>query len=197
VDKSKNTNVVVKGTAKIFRYNAGTESIVDGNASQLPFIAEYKGERKTSLEYIWATKGVNGELHKRGMMVSGHGIYGVPTLFDYDVLVALEDIFINKKTENGFCELKTLDIVDDDLQIEFNINELAREMGYVSPNNLVRTNVKRSIRILLATTIFSMYEGGIYDIRNKKYISNSEIGYHYLESMESITSKDIETEEEI
>lgn len=195
--KENNTNLIIKNTAKVFKYNAGVESIVDGNTVQLPFIAEYKGDRKTALEYIWHTKDLDGTAHKRGIMVSGHGEYGVPTLYDYDVYVALQDIFINKNSRNGICELKQEDITDDDLSIQFTINELAREMGYKSPSNPIRENLKKSIRTLLATTIFSMYEGGIYDINKKKYIINREQGYHYLEEANGFKITNDEGEDEV
>lgn len=179
-------NLVIKKTAKTFKYRAGIESVVEGNSVQLPFIAEYKGEKKTALEYTWYTKGVNGEMYKRGILVSGHGAYGVPTLFEYDVYVTLQDIFLKKKTKKGVCELRTKNIDDDYLKIEFSINELAREMGYKMPiSNATRNSLKKSIKMLLATTVFSIYEGGIYDVVNKKYITNKEIGFHYLESYES------------
>jgi hypothetical protein len=179
-------NLVIKGTAKTFKYRAGIESIAEGNSVQLPFIAEYKGEKKTALEYTWYTKDDKGDIHKRGIFVSGHGTYGVPTLFEYDVYVTLQDIFLKKKTKNGICELKTNNIDDNYLKIEFSINELAREMGYKLPiNNSVRNNLKKAIKTLLATTVFSIYEGGVYDVVNKKYITNKEIGFHYLESYES------------
>lgn len=183
-------NLILKNTAKVFKYNAGTESVVDGNTVQLPFIAEYKGDRQTALEYVWHTKDLDGTVHKRGIMVSGHGEYGVPTLYDYDVYVALQDIFINKKSKNGVCELKQENIDDEDLEINFTINELAKEMGYKSPSNPIRNNLKKSIRTLLATTIFSMHEGGVYDIRNKKYIANREQGYHYLEEADGFRMTD-------
>ena len=176
-------NLVIKGTAKTFKYRAGIESIAEGNSVQLPFIAEYKGEKKTALEYTWYTKDDKGDIHKRGIFVSGHGTYGVPTLFEYDVYVTLQDIFLKKKTKNGICELKTNNIDDNYLKIEFSINELAREMGYKLPiNNSVRNNLKKAIKTLLATTVFSIYEGGVYDVVNKKDIKKKEKGSQELES---------------
>ena len=187
--------IEIKGTAKIFKYNAKFEGIVEGNTVQYPFIAEYKGERKTAMDYTWHTKDKDGKLCKRGIFVSGHGQYGIPTLYDADILITLQDIFFQKKTMNGVCELKTKDLTEDDLKIDFSINELAREMGYSLPVcNKTRESIKKSIETLVATTIFSRYEGGIYDITNKKYISNTKIGYHYIEGYESGSIKDGEEE---
>lgn len=187
--KQVENKVISHGTAKIFRYNAGVDAVVDGNTVQMAFLREYKGEIQTAMEYTWYST-EDGKLVKRGLFVSGHGAYGVPTLREYDVYVALQRIFINKKTRHGVCELKTESINDDYLKIDFTIQELARELGSNSPNKLMRESLKKSLKVLLATTIFSRYSGGIYDIRNKRYIANTEIGFHLLESMSSIDTFD-------
>jgi hypothetical protein len=183
------TNLQVKKTARVFKYNAGIDAIAEGNTIQIPFIAEYKGDRLTALEYIWYTKTTNGLL-KRGIYVSGHGEYGVPTTKEHDVLIALQRIFLNKKTVNGVCELETENLPDGYLDIEFSIYELAKEIGYGSPNNDIRDNIKKSIEILVSTTIKSLYEGGIYDVRNKQYIVNAESMFHYIEASEGYSIKD-------
>lgn len=189
--KQKENKVISHGTAKIFRYNAGVDAIIDGNSVQMAFLREYKGEKQTAMEYIWYSND-NGKLVKRGILVSGHGKYGVPTLKEYDVYVALQRIFTNKRTKNGICELKTNDVKDEDLYINFTISELARELGYSTPSSTTRKNLKRSIEILLATTVFSKYNGGIYDIRKKKYIEHTDTGIHLLETVQSkeITDED-------
>ena len=184
--KETNTGVVCKGVAKVFKYNAGIDAVVDGNSVQMAFVKEYKGERKTLMEYTWSNKDKNGNLIQRGIKVSGHGEYGVPTLKEYDVYVALQRIFINKKTQNGMCTLLPDNYDDDYLTIEFSISELAKEMGYSVPSSKTRDNLKKSIDTLLATTIYSIYNGGIYDIKEKKYVTNSSYGFHLLESMASL-----------
>lgn len=183
--KLKENKVTSYGKAKVFRYNAGVDAVVDGNTVQMAFLREYKGEVQTAMEYVWYSND-NGQLVKRGIFVSGHGEYGVPSLKEYDIYIALQRIFITKKTSHGICELKAEALEDDYLNINFTITELAKELGYSTPSKVTRENLKKSIRILLATTIFSRYSGGIYDIRNKKYITNQEIGVHLLESMESL-----------
>lgn len=190
----KDNNVISKGSAKVFRYNAGVDAIVDGNTVSMAFLREYRAkndegtnERKTLMEYTWYTKD-NGNLIKRGLKVSGHGEYGVPTLKEYDVYIALQRIFISKKTNNGICELPqiTNELGEDVLTINFTINELCKELGYKTPGAKTRENIKKSIDTLLATTLFSMHEGGIYDINKKKYISNTKVAIHLLESMISV-----------
>lgn len=183
--KETEQKVVSFGSAKVFRYNVGFDALVDGNIAQIPFVRPYEGKPQTILEYIWYTK-ESGNIIKRGIYVSGHGEYGVPTLREYDVYVALERIFINKRTKYGLCELLAPnEAINDYLNIEFTLNELAKELGYAHANSGTRELIKKSIRILLATTLFARYAGGVYDIRNKKYITNAEVGIHLLDTIES------------
>ena len=70
----KENKVISHGTAKVFRYNAGVDAVVDGNTVQMAFLREYKGEIQTAMEYIWYST-ENGQLVKRGILVSGHGEY--------------------------------------------------------------------------------------------------------------------------
>lgn len=189
--KEKNTGVKILGTANVFKYNVETDAIIDGNSvQQLIFIKEYRGDRKTLMEYTWNAKDSDGYPIKRGIKVSGHGSHGIPTLAEYAVYSALQRIFINQKTVNGVCELKYDDYDSDYLTINFTISELAREMGYsgnLSSNT--REKLKKSIDILLATTLFSTEEGGLYDIKEKKYIKTTgSSGVHLLES--AISSED-------
>lgn len=191
--KERNTSVKVLGTANVFKYNVDTDAIIDGNSvQQLIFIKEYKGERKTLMEYTWSGKDEDGKPVKRGIKVSGHGSYGIPTLAEYSVYSALQRIFINQKTVNGFCELKYEDYDPDYLTINFTITDLAREMGYASkPSSDTREKLKKSIDILLATTLFSTCEGGLYDIRKKKYVkTSSSVGIHLLESASTISTEE-------
>lgn len=173
------------GYAKVFKYNAGIDAVVDGNSVQMAFVREYKGVRRTAIEYDWYSH-EKGELVKRGLYVSGHGEYGIPTLKEYDIYVALQRIFINKKTKRGLCELRTDDITDEYLTINYTLNELAKELGYSTPNKTTRENLKKSINILVATTFFSRHSGGIYDIRNKAYVVNANVGVHLIESIQSL-----------
>lgn len=189
----KESNVKVLGTANTFKYNVRTDAIIDGNSvQQLIFVKDYKGERKTMMEYTWHSKDLDGNVVKRGIKVSGHGTHGVPTLADYSVYCALQRLFIQQKTVNGVCELKYDNYDDEYLTINFTITALAKEMGYAStPSQVTRNKLKKSIEVLLATTLFSMHEGGLYDIRKKKYVkANLTNGFHLLESIDTIEDEE-------
>ncbi|EPT6434327.1 hypothetical protein ACVQ11_005978, partial [Escherichia coli] len=73
-------------------------------------------------------------------------------------------------------------VTEEDLMIDFkNIDNLAREMGYNKISGQQRKAIKESIERLVATTVFSTHQGGLYDAITKKYITNSKISYRYLE----------------
>lgn len=188
----------VIGKTKVVKLR-NCESIMDGNTIQTPFIAPYSlkdrttGESKiiTSIKYEWESI-ENGERITRGIKVSGHGELGVPTLKDKKVLRALQDIYIRSKVKDGVLKLETdpNKIKEKDLMIEFNsIENIATAMGQKF-NGQKSKAIKESIERLVATTIFNTHNGGLYDAVNKRYITDSNISFRYLESMSDYTVYD-------
>lgn len=181
----------IRGKKKIIKLRSG-ESIMDGNSVQMPFIAPYKGEPLTYVEYQWTTL-ENGKEVTRGIKVNGHGKYGVPTLKDRETLRALQDIYIWSKISNGVLELETdvNKITEEDLMIDFgSIDKIATEMGYKRISGQQRKAIKESIERLVASTMFSTHEGGLYDPITKKYIVNSNESFRYLQGMKDYTVYD-------
>lgn len=175
--------------SKVIKLKA-EESIIEINSVQLPCIAEYRGEKLKSIYYKWINQ--TGKPTPRGIFVSGHEEFGVPTLRDLDILAALQSIFIKNKTKNGICILKTDFIFQEDLTIDFTINALAKELGYKSfINNTVRNNIQNSIETLLATNIVNCYDGGIYNIKSKNYIKDTSTKYKYIERCTNYYNSDI------
>lgn len=192
----------VYGKSRIIKLRS-EEAIIDGNTIQTPFLAPYRIKKNketgalepiTSVNYQWETV-ENGVVVTRGVEVSGHGKLGVPTLKDKKVLRALQNIYIWSKVNDGVLELETdpKKVTEEDLMIDFkNIDNLAREMGYNKISGQQRKAIKESIERLVATTVFSTHQGGLYDAITKKYITNSKISYRYLESMKDYTVYDCE-----
>lgn len=181
----------VRGKKKIIKLR-NSESIMDGNSVQMPFIAPYRGEPLTYVEYQW-TVVENGSEITRGINVHGHGKLGVPTLKDKEVLRALQDIYIWSKIQDGVLELETniSKITEDDLMIDFGtIDKIATEMGYKKISGQQRHSIKESIERLVAATMFSTHNGGLYDPITKKYIANSKESYRYLQGMKDYTLYD-------
>lgn len=191
IKKDEPSFKVTKGKKKTIKLR-DSESIMEGNSVQMPFIAPYRGETITSLEYKW-TVVENGVEITRGIEVSGHGKLGVPTLKDKEVLRALQDIYIHSKVQKGVLELEIdrTKITEEDLMIDFGtIDNIAKAMGYESISGQQRKSIKESIERLVATTVFSMHSGGIYDVTSKKYITDSKISFRYLDNMQDYTVYD-------
>lgn len=180
-----------KGRRKTIKLR-DSESVMEGNTVQMPFIAPYRGQVITSLEYSWNVI-ENGVEITRGIEVSGHGKLGVPTLKDKEVLRALQDIYVQSKVKEGVLKLETdkTKIKESDLMIDFiNVDNIARAMGHKTISGQQRKAIKESIERLVATTVFSTHSGGIYDVVTKQYITDSKISFRYLESMENYTTHD-------
>lgn len=189
----------ILGKTKVVKLR-DTESIMDGNTVQTPFLAPYRIKKDkdgnpmpiTLVNYEWESV-ENGVTITRGIQVSGHGKLGVPTLKDKKVLRALQDIYVWSKVKDGVLELEKdpTKITDEDLMIDFGtIDKIAIEMGYKKISGQQRKSIKESIERLVATTVFSTHSGGIYDAVNKKYITDSKISYRYLEEMRDYTEYD-------
>lgn len=190
---NKSSLVVVRGKKKTVKLRSG-ESIMDGNSVQMPFLAPYKGERITYVEYVWTTT-EDGKQIKRGVKVSGHGKFGVPTLKDKEVLRALQDIYIWSKIEDGILELETdlSKVTEEDLLIDFKtIDNVGRELGYKKISGQQRKAIKESIEILVATTFINSENGGLYDPVIGQYITNSTETFRYIDKMKDYTTYDCE-----
>lgn len=184
VETEKIKAKITRGKKKKIKLRSG-ESIMDGSSVQMPFLAPYKGDPITYVEYTWNTI-ENGAEITRGLAVSGHGKLGVPTLKDKKVLRALQDIYVWSKIKNGVLELETdpEKIKEEDLIIDFSsVDDVARVMGKKTISGQQRKAIKNSIEILVATTIKSTHKGGLYDPITKKYITNSNITYRYIDAM--------------
>lgn len=182
----QNTGVsnIVRG--KSISLNIKEEGVLEGNVIQIPFIAEYRYKNNpiTNIDYEWTTNAKDGSKIKRGLKVSGHGQYGVPTLREKEVLRCLHNIFVAQKTKDGIFELKHPDECSkEDYAISFTIDSLCKEIGYKSPCNQTRDNVRRSLEILVATTIFNRHSGGLYDPEKKEYITNQKMAFHLIETL--------------
>lgn len=192
VKKENNSSLVmIKGKKKTVRLRDG-ESIMDGNSIQMPFLAPYKGDRINYVEYVWTTT-ENGKQIKRGIKVSGHGKFGVPTLKEKEVLRALQDIYILSKIKDGVLELETdmSKVTEEDLMIDFKtIDYIGNQLGYKKISGQQRQFIKNAIEMLVATTFINSESGGIYDPVSGRYIADSTETFRYLDKMKDYTTYD-------
>lgn len=179
-----------------------TESVVDGNSVQVPCIMEYKpkvivknGEEEPvfvmKLTYVWSTWKGSKKIF-RGVEVSG-GTYGIPTVRDFDVLLALQRIFLKQKLEETHGAIKTQGMNIGDYTFYYTIDGLCKELGYKTPNNTTRNWVRNSVVTLTTSTMRNLDIndginccGGLYDVKKKEYVDTSWI-VHFFEEAKGYT----------
>ena len=173
--KSRIDKIVKNNKRKILRINV-EEAFMEGNLLDNPFISFQKSKEIISVvEYKWVdSNGINHEIK-----ISGSGQYGVPTAFEYDVLVALFRLYA-KKNKIEFGDDSAVKN-ESELTLNFSLNDVAKEMGYNDPSSKEKNRIKKAINILMETTIYNKKDG-LYDIRNKSYIERSEKGFHIIEN---------------
>lgn len=191
VDNSKNdvfsSKVVIK-KPKILRIDLN-ESILEGNLIEMPFVSYIDRKKKEILgvvEYKW----IDSNGNERGVEVRGSVKYGVPTSFEFDVLITLLRIYVQNKKILLNSQYNELEISEEDITIEFTLRQVAKELGMKSINPTIIDKILKAIEILTDTTIYNRYSGGIYDIEEKKYIENKSIAFHIVEKFETYLYRD-------
>lgn len=162
------------------------EAILEGNLIELPFITYNRigsdNNFVTMVEYNWVdSKGV-----KRGIEVRGSSKYGVPTAFDFDVLVSLLRVFVENNTVEYNQRLFDESLISDsDVEINFTFTQIARDLGYSRPNSKILEKIQISLERLIDTTIYNKFNGGIYDICTSDYITDEKEAFHILNYLKS------------
>ena len=138
-------------------------SFNETNLMTLPFIS-LKRKRENIIERSW--KKSNGEIVS--IKVVGSAEFGVPQIFELDVLLALFRIHL-KNNNNGFYKDKIDNKTEIPARIHFTYKELSDEVGYSEISGRVKTLLERSIKKLNETTIYNSF--AIYDAEEKNYVS--------------------------
>ena len=180
--KQRINKLIKNNKKKILRINID-EAFLESNLIEMPFISLQKSKEIVSVvEYNWSDS--NGIKHE--IKISGSGQYGVPTAFEYDVLIALFRLYAKK---NRIEFSNDLDINnEDELILRFSFNDVAKEMGYDDPGGKDIKRIKKAINILIETTIYNK-NCAFYDISNKKYIEENEVGFHIIGNAEFYSLK--------
>jgi hypothetical protein len=180
VDKSK----IISKKPKTLRIKTD-EAIIESNLAEMPFIYYYKKKEPINiLEYIWYdSKGV-----KRGLEVRNPK-HGVPSDYEYQVLLALYKIFAkNNPILTSNEESQSFDIP---IVINFSFKELAKEMGYANYGGSIKTKLDNAIECLIDTTIYNRYNGGLLDQSTGQYIIDGKKAFHILEEYEAYSYKEL------
>lgn len=156
-----------KYAPKMIKIDA-TNSIMEGNLIELPFIYYSKTKEKPVLvQYTWT----NSAGKKCTIEVAGHPKYGVPTPYEFDVLLALFRIRAKQRPiPYGKEFLLDDEISVEDLLVHFSQNDVAKELNKTNTGAIL-ARIKKSIQILAHTTITSTESEVLYDPVTKKHIT--------------------------
>ncbi len=167
------------------------EDFIENNLIDLPFIYYYKSKEPiTAITYNWTTSdGTNRAVEVRSSK------YGIPTPYEYDVLLALFRLYIKQHNNKIICisEEDTSEFDALDNTVSFSYRELIKEMGYKSYSNVLKTKVEKAIETLCDTNIYNTARGGLYNPFTKEYITDSKFQVGILDGYKTynyITLKD-------
>ena len=184
--KSKKTNRVITVTEN--------DAYIESNLIEMPFVS-YTKKKEVVTKVI--RKWIDSKKTERAIVIEGNNEYGVPTAYEFDVIIALLKIFALKNRIEFNSEEFINQISKENLLIEFSLSEVAKTMGYNNNSGKTLNRIKRAIQILTKTTITSSfydnlnkvkYSGGIYDEFNKKYIEGEDT-FHIFNDYTSYSYK--------
>lgn len=145
-----------------------SQSLGEGNFFDLPFIYPFRTkEVLTFYQFSWKDK-----VSDRSIRVYGNKeLGGIPTSFDYDVLIALYKVMVENHN-NIFKYNKESSKYEFLNVVTFTFSDIGKNLGWDTKDGLGGTNVKKikeSLERLASATIFNTESGGLYDISKKSY----------------------------
>lgn len=149
------------------------ESVMEGNLIDLPFIQYGRvKEPITSIEYTWK----DSSNCERALEVHGSPVYGLPTEYEYDVLVALFRLHAKQhQMTHGHNYQNNGEINQDYLKVSFSMRKLAEEL-HVNPAGGVLKRLGRAIAVLKDTS----FHGTIYDKGREGYVTKINTGFSII-----------------
>jgi Replication initiator protein A. len=143
------------------------EDFIENNLIDLPFIYYYKSkEPVTSVKYEW----ISSDGKKKSIEVRSSKL-GVPTSYDYDVLLALLRLYVRQEGDRIVCKENIESLTELDNTVHFSYRELIAEMGYKDYTVKLKNKIDDSIERLCDTNIYNI-GGGIYNPLTKEYIQD-------------------------
>lgn len=165
VDKSNFTAEVIKQKQKVITIDVDEEWI-ENNLIDIPFIYYYQSkEIINAVTYKWTSSdGLDREIQVRS------SIKGVPSPFEYDVLLALMRIYLRNNKNKIIPHNSNLGNT-----IQFTFRELSKEMGYSGFGSATKKRLDDAIEKLTDTNIYNTEKGGLYNPLTKEYITDGKM----------------------
>ena len=163
------------------------ESLMEGNFLEIPFVSLKKDARKqTKMEHYW----VDSHKIRHGIIVKGSIDLGLPSIFEFKVLMGLFKLYSSGQT---FKYNKDEKIYDMPKEINFTFSALAKAMGYTSCSSWTIKKIDEALTILLETTLYNTGAGAIYDPETKEYIIEfqGKKGFHIFDSYSAYMYRDL------
>lgn len=175
---------IIKGKAKILTIDVDEEWI-ENSFIDLPFIYYYQSKEPIyMIEYKWKS---NDGLERAIQVRSS--IHGIPTPFEYDVLLALLRIFIRNNNDRIIIGKKVSNMIN------FTFRELSKEMGFKGFGGKTKARLEKAIETLCDTNIYNTMKGGLYDTISKTYVTDAKMiigilhnytGYSYINTSKGV-----------
>lgn len=162
-----------------------SEDFIENSLIDLPFIYLYKNKDKNtpiiSVTYEW----VSSDSKKKSIEVRSSKL-GVPTSYDYDVLLALLRIYLRQNGDKIFCLENMNDLTEFNNTVYFSYREIITEMGYKDYSILLKRKIDSCIERLCDTNIYNT-GCGIYNPMTKEYITDYKFQVGILSSYSAYT----------
>ncbi|EKS4345154.1 hypothetical protein QB607_003158 [Clostridium botulinum] len=143
------------------------EEWIENNLIDMPFIYYYQNKSKekvvNAVKYTWKSNdGLERCIEVRS------SIHGVPSPFEYEVLLALLRIHFRNNNDVVISNKKISN------KINFTFRELSKEMGFKGFGGKNKERLDKAIEVLCDTNIYNTAFGGLYDPVEKTYITDAK-----------------------
>lgn len=169
------------------------EAIIELNLLLLPLalIGRTEISNNSSIVIEWR----DSKNRRRGIKISMPDDLTMLTIFDIKVLIAL--FKINSEKEEVIRYNLSKNKYEIPIEINFTKIEISKRLGYRTCAGTITRKIDDALEKLTGAYISSIFDGGLYDIENKRYITNGKVRYHILELYQTYNYKDINEEKRV
>lgn len=116
-----------------------------------------------TLPFLWLGKNAPNEIQRTWKKANGDTVgirvispSGVPSIFEFDILLALLKIYIQDNDDGFLIDKKTKECDISD-KIHFSYRELCKTMGYKQYGGTIKKKLEQGIKRLTETTMYSQF----------------------------------------
>lgn len=162
------------------------ETIVELNLLILPLVPIGKSLDVGEVVVKW----FDSENNQHGIKISMPENINHLTIFDIKVLMTLLKIYSEYNTVITYNIEK--ENYEMPMEIRFTKKMIVDRLKYKQCGGSITRKIDTSLDKLSSATISSMFNGGLYDVKSKKWITNSSIKYHIFDICETYNYRDVQ-----